>query len=303
MDLLDYDIKVLEKLSEGRKNIYQLWKAIEEDGKKTDYRTIRRATVRLEEKELIELIGIKGPRNSKEYEILLRGMAGLYSAKREKKSPLEFHRSEDTQKIIDKIIRIFFKGGKDRDREKENLFLRTLRISPSLVEVLPTLGDLIKPHIIKDPHLFMEVFRHSVGLFPVDIFLENRDEKKVHMSFLREEFPLKILADDFERHPDDGEIKRLFSYALMKKYRSMGKESIKEKRKVFNTVLKAVRENIVDPKGSPDEQWRKFDEFVTSEEGKLWETKECWTHLYLYLPPGSDPRLLCDGKCSIPSVL
>lgn len=305
MVLLDYDAKVLEKLSEGKKNIYQLHKEIKKDVKKVPYSTIQRATVRLEEKGLIELIGRKkrkGPLPAKDYKIFLKGMAELYFAKRKKSDNghLEFHRSEEAQKIIDKIIRIFFKEGEDRDKEKENLFLRTLRISPTLIEVLLTLDNIIEPLIIRDSILFEEMFEHSLDLSPLDIFLKIEDENKVHISYLKNEFPIKILAEDFDRYPNDDEIKILFSKALMERYRSIGKESMRKKKELFTTVLKAVSKKMIDPKGSIDDEWSKFEQFVISEKGKLKKAKDCCKHLFLYIPPGSDPRLLCDGMCTVP---
>lgn len=298
MRLTDYEQKVLEVLSMGTKNIYQVFKVLElEKGSEVHYPTIQRTVKRLQDKRFIEMTG-RGVRNAKEYEITLLGMLGVYSVKCGESNRLEFHRSKEAQEIVDRIIKVFFKG--EAKRKEENLFLRVLRISPSFIEFLPILGDIARPRIIRDPHLFLEVFRSSADSSPGHIVLEKLDENDIHPRFVARDLPLKILAKDFKRYPDDNEIKKLFSSALMEKYKTMGRQSLRQRKEAFNTILKAVRDGAIDPKESADKEWRKFEEYITREEKKRWENVECWKHWYIYLPPLGEPRLVCDGKCSIP---
>lgn len=84
----------------------------------------------------------------------------------------------------------------------------------------------------------------------------------------------------------------------MDKYISIGNGLMRKEREVFTRVLKAVSKNVINPNGSTDEESEKFEKFVLFEEGDLKKTKECWDHLYLYLPPSGEPRFSFDGKCT-----
>ena len=287
----DYEKRVIEELFDGNKNIYQICNEVKKRKKKTPYPTIHRAVKRLEKGMFVKMVGT-GVRKSKEYEIMPLGMLVLYLAKRGKSDPLDFHRSKDAQKIIDRFIRVCFKN--EEEKMKENVLLKTLRVSPSFAEIaMLFLTYPIKPTVIRNPSLFREIFRRSFSHREY-IHYQRQDENSLHLGFLAQAFPLMFLARDFMEYPDDNEIRETLIGALVKGNKATGKRLVEMRTETFNIVFKAIQAGVIDPKRSARGQQKKFKGYIIDKENECYG-KMPWEQWFIYIPHMGEPVLACGN--------
>lgn len=291
VSLTDYERRVLEELFDGNKNIYQICNEVKKRKKQTPYPTIHRAVKRLEKGMFVKMVGT-GVRKSKEYRITPLGMIVLYFAKRGKSDPLDFHRSKDAQKIIDRFIRAFFKN--EEEKMKEHVLLKTLRVSPSFaVNAMLFLTYQSKPMVIRNPSLFREIFSRSFSHGEY-IHYQQQDENSLHLVFLARAFPLMFLARDFMDYPDDNKIRETLIGALVKGNKATGKRLVEMRTETFNIVFKAIQTGVIDPKRSAREQQKKFEGYVMDKEKECYE-KVPWEQWFIYIPPMGEPVLACGN--------
>jgi DNA-binding PadR family transcriptional regulator len=261
---------ILDTLIDDNKNIYQLFTEIKKrtmGGKKgrksTPYPTIQRTILRLEKEGFIRLAEV-GMRKSKFFEITPYGISVTYFANRGKRDPLQFHRSNDGRRIIDKYVKVIFKYEKIDDDEIQNSFiLKAFYNSPSFMEIAPFLPNLNEPTIIRDSSIIDRISKDTSLTY---IHFQRMDEKNLHLSYLSHSFPMIFLARDFLAYPDDQIIKTLLINTLVDRNKATGKHLKELGAKTSNHVIQDIKA------------------------GK----KE----MFIYVPPLGEPILACgEIKC------
>jgi DNA-binding MarR family transcriptional regulator len=235
MRLPKYDTEILGILAENNANIYQLHKEIKEK-QKVDYSVIKRAVDRLESKKYI-ILTKKGTRDSKEFSILIRGLAKLYILNRGKRDPLEFHRSEEGKKLVEKIITYLIKKMEkildDDNKEKLSKFLYS---SPSYTEFYHNeymdnsyirIRDLQEEYIDK-------IVKNSFDC-PLPII---KNMEIFELKCLLGYYPFYFLAKDLSHYSDDVELASL----LVEAYVDQAKSQICYVR---NKPYDKLRENLI----------------------------------------------------------
>lgn len=304
-----YDKSVLEELLlNQKKNVSQIYKAINQKRKENNekiiaYSGIYRSIQRLKKEGLIDTVDVetkKGPLGEKQCWILVSGLVELYfkdrdeyfkkcKVEKKEKNLLEFHCSGIAPRIVDRIIKDYFRYH-DLVDDKRPLY-KTLFISPASMDFFKTFYKSSEPKTIRDSDLFKKI---ALELKFARFLFDLSPEHISHANFLNLDLPLKLLAEDFYRYPEDKEIKRFFSKLLLTKYKNIGKITQKQNEDLFDKIIKSIANGTINLKESNSYNWKKFQEQITEEEKN---SIECLKHWYIYLPPSGEPRLKCDGKC------
>ena len=274
----DYDKNILEELISGKKNIYQIHKRLKEKMKIPPYSSVLRSVKKLEKDKLIIMIG-REKRNSKVYKITLVGIAIFYFSKKGKENSLIFLHSRNAKNIIDLFVKEFFKVKKE---QKNKFFLlKSLYISPSLIESTLLHQYLEEPVIVREPSLLNEIVR---CMYPScgKIHHWELSEEDIKSYYYNQIFPLRYLALDYKKYPEDQDIKKLFIEGVVKANKATG-ERLAE---MIDEHLKYVLDQI------KSGETKRFKE-NTIYENETWENIPI-ENFFIFIPPGGVPVLSTD---------
>jgi|GEM_PF-4590153 len=236
-------------------------------------------------------------RKAKIYGITLKGLAQLYFLRKQKRGYLEFHHSPKGKEIVEKIISYFVEEREMEIPDREDLFYRTLRVSPASIKFFLDHGDkALKLYKINYPDILRELTDSLKKIaLPTDFYLGKiRSEPKVLLyEFYTIRFPLIFLSQDLRRYGDNDELRQTFLDALHTERLREGRQYQKDKKDTFIDVINKIKKGIIDPKKPlPD----LLDKYFNYASGKI--IKDCVDQWYIFFPPIGDAELVCTGKCS-----